>query len=562
MTITDNPITGTMKKYEIIPKSTDHGKWYQSVLTVSETIDYSDVKGCYVIRSWGLEMWELIKQYLDPRIRYLDGPLGAMGTNSQCIENCYFPLFVTKSNLEKEKSHFDDFTPEVAWIQTEDHGIESENQKNDPEIQECITKLKAKGLDVHIKSNKSEKYAVRPTSETIIYPHFANWIKSSGKYPRINQWANVVRWENKATLPFIRSREFLWQEGHTCHKDEPTALQEVYKVLDLYRDLYENILAVPMIPGIKTKSETFPGAELTTTVEGIFPDQGKGIQSATSHYLGEKFSKMFGIKNSDGQYVHQNSWGLTTRSIGIMVMTHSDDRGLSLPPMIAPIQVVIIACGLNTKTTDEDKKMVHGELVKLENLLVSNGIRAFYDSNNNESPGMKFNKWEIKGVPLRIEVGPRDIKSGSMFFVRRDQPIGTKHKIDASHVNDLFIKQYLNQIQNDMFNRALDKIKNVIHWSDCIYENYDSVIQCLKDKKLVMIPWTERTEKTDLHPNPDLDLNSDPDFEINLKDICVQNNINSTKILCIPDNKTLIKLGCPSDPLKEGTKWVLYGRSY
>lgn len=534
-----------MKKYEIVSKSADHGKWYQSVLTVSETIDYSDVKGCYVIRSWGLEMWEIIKQFLDPRIRNIDA-------NGQLIENCYFPLFVTKSNLEKEKNHFDDFTPEVAWIQTDDHqgGTESENQKNDPEIQEYVAKLKAKGLDVHIKSTKSEKYAVRPTSETIIYPHFASWIKSSGKYPKINQWANIVRWENKATLPFIRSREFLWQEGHTCHRDEKSALQEVHAVLDLYKDFYQNVLAVPVIPGIKTKSETFPGAELTTTIEGFFPDQGKGIQSATSHYLGEKFSKMFNIKNSDGQFVHQNSWGLTTRSIGIMVMTHSDDRGLSLPPMVAPIQVVIIACGLNTKTTEQDKNLVHDELKKLERMLNSNGIRAYYDSDTSESPGMKFNKWEIKGVPLRIEVGPRDIKSGSMFFVRRDQPIGVKQKINAHDVNNVYVRNYLNQIHNDMFNRALDKIMNQILWLDHIdHENYDFMIQGLKDKKLVMIPWT--------------DDHNNSDYETKLKNICNQNEIYSTKVLCIPNIESMDQMGlCPKDLKSEHKQWILYGRSH
>jgi prolyl-tRNA synthetase family I len=543
-----------MKKYEIVSKSVDHGKWYQSVLLTSETIDYSDTKGCYVIRSWGLDMWEIIKQFLDPRIQNLHTSQG----HGQRIENCYFPLFCTKSNLEKEAKHFDDFVPEVAWVQTNDHETESLNQKYDPDIQKCVEKLRGKGLDVHIKSTKSEKYAIRPTSETIIYPHFASWIKSTGRYPKINQWANVVRWENKATLPFIRSREFLWQEGHTCHKDEKTALYEIDLVIDLYKDFYKNVLAVPMIQGIKTKSETFPGAEMTATIEGVFPDQGKGIQSATSHYLGEKFSKIFNIKNSDGQFVHQNSWGLTTRSIGIMVMTHSDDRGLSLPPNVSPIQVVIVGCGLNTKTTQEDKKLVHDELMKLQDVLNANGIRTFYDSDPSESPGMKFNKWEIRGVPLRIEIGPRDIKSGSMFFVRRDQAMGIKHRINTQEVNPEYVRQTLNQIQTEMFNKALDRIKNSIQWINCvpnnnditdddIPENFDTVIQGLRDKKLVMIPW--KIEKIN-------------QLEIKLKNHCLVNEISSVKVLCLPTSDVLKELDCPYGPLDDDTAWVLYGKSY
>ena len=514
----------SIKKYEIIPKSLGHGKWYQSVLTVSDMIDYSDVSGCYVLKPWSYQIWELIKSNLDKSIQSID------------VENCYFPLFVTKSNLEKESSHFDDFIPEVAWIQTIDPIVETESKK-DPEINKLIQQLKSKGLNVHIYSDKSERYAIRPTSETIIYPHFSDWMKKSGKYPKINQWANVVRWENKATQPFIRSREFLWQEGHTCHPNETVAVNEVMIVLNIYKELYEQFLAVPMIDGIKTKSETFPGAELTTTIEGFLPDSGKGIQAATSHYLGTKFSTIFNIKNSDGQYVHQNSWGLTTRSIGIMVMTHSDDRGLVLPPKVAPIQVVIIACGLNSKTTPEDEQKVNILLKKLCVDLNNDGIRTVYDDQTNETPGMKFNKWETKGVPLRIEFGPKDMENGTVFFVRRDKLQKTKELFKFSETcSTSFIKNFLNKIQSDMLESAKQKIKsNIVYCKD-----EESMLNALKQKKLTLIDW----QQTD-------------GFENNLKNICKTHNISSTKVLCLPNKNTLHEYGFDTE-----STLALFGRSY
>lgn len=517
----------TTKKYEILSKTDDHGKWYQSVLTVSDMIDYSDVSGCYVLKPWAYQIWELIKSDLDKSIQRLG------------VDNYYFPLFVTKSNLEKESSHFSDFTPEVAWIQTTDPVVESESKK-DPEIDILVEKLKQKGLNVHLHSNTTERYAIRPTSETIIYPHFADWIKKTGKYPKINQWANIVRWENKATLPFIRSREFLWQEGHTCHSDKESAMTEVYEVLEIYKNLYEQLLAVPMIDGVKTASETFPGAHTTTTIEGFLPDSGKGIQSATSHYLGTKFSNMFNIKNPNGDYVHQNSWGLTTRSIGIMVMTHSDERGLVLPPKISPVQVVIVACGINSKTTLEEETKVNDILYNLCNMLNDNNVRAIYDNIKNETPGMKFNKWEVKGVPLRIEFGPKDMNNDTVVFVRRDKPPKTKEQFKFSDVNKNsdFIKNYLNQIQSDMLENAKNKLKaNII-----VCKDDQSIINALKEKKLTLINYK-------LEPN----------FEERLKDLCKANDINSTKVLCLPNKKTLLEYGFTSE---QSDTLALFGRSY
>jgi prolyl-tRNA synthetase len=517
-----------VKKYDIFPKNQDHGKWYQSVLTVSDMIDYSSVGGCYVLKPLSMQIWNAIKVDLNTSIIKLG------------VDDCYFPLFVTKTNLEREASHFSDFTPEVAWIVTDDSAAQH-IVASDKSLDESIKTLQSSGLEVYVRTKTSERYAVRPTSETIIYPHFAEWIKKSGTYPKINQWANVVRWENKATQPFIRSREFLWQEGHTCHPNKEDALIEVYKVLEIYKDFYEKLLAVPTIDGHKTKSETFPGADLTTTVEGFLPDSGRGIQAATSHYLGQKFSTIFNIKDSNGQLVHQNSWGLTTRSIGIMVMTHSDDRGLVLPPALAPVQVVLIACGITSKISELEKEHIYNTLYKLCDILNRNGIKTVFDSDNNETPGMKFNKWEVKGVPLRLEYGPKDVLNDTILFVRRDQPPKTKEIIKFSIVDSQFMNEYLSNIQSEMFNKASIRLKeNIIY---CKTNN--DVVNALKNKNLALINWK--------------DSDDDGIMEENLKQICRENNINSTKILCIPHSNTLINLGFNID--KKNT-FALFGRSY
>jgi prolyl-tRNA synthetase family I len=506
------------QKYEVVSKTINHGEWYQSILIASDMIDYTDISGCYVLKPWSYEMWEVLKQNLDKSIKKLD------------IENYYFPLFCTKTNLEKESSHFNDFVIEAAWIETKD------KYNKDLETEELIAKLKEKGLDVNVKNKDAEKYAIRPTSETIIYPHFTNWIKS-GKYPKINQWANVVRWENKTTQPFIRTKEFLWQEGHTCHPTKQLAIQEVYTVLELYKTLYEDILAVPIIDGCKTKNETFPGAELTTTIEGFLPDSGKGIQAATSHYLGQKFAKIFDIKNSNGEYVYQNSWGFTTRSIGIMVMTHSDDRGLNLPPKIAPIQVILIACGLTNKRTKEEKQKVIDTLSKLENMLNQNGIRAKFDNDRSETPGMKFNKWEVKGVPLRIEYGPIDIENNTISFFRRDTRVKEQFHFTQVCCNPDFINNYLQNIQQNMFQNAFNMLKNNIVYCN----NKIDIVNALKNKKLTLIDFID-------------DLN----YEEDLKKFCELNGVKSTKVLCIPNMNTINKF----INIDKEKKIALFGRSY
>ncbi len=516
------------KKYAISIKEKDYGKWYQSVLTMSDMIDYTSISGCYVLKPLATNTWELIKNYLNEKI------------NRMGIENYYFPLFVTKSNLEKETSHFNDFTPEVAWITTDDPKAQKlANQ--DPEIKELVSKLNAKGLNVNLRTNESERYALRPTSECIIYPHFSDWIKKNGKFPKINQWANCVRWENKQVQPFIRTREFFWQEGHTCHPSKEEAMKEVFHVLKLYKECYEDLLAVPMIDGYKTNSETFPGAELTTTIEGFLPESGRGIQAATSHYLGTKFSTIFDIRDTNNSFVHQNSWGFTTRSIGIMIMTHSDNHGLVFPPKVAPIQVVFVACGLNSKTSEDEKKNIKHILSSLCDILKSVGLRVIFDDDFTETPGMKFNKWETKGVPLRVEFGPRDLLNDTALFVRRfNNPMNIKEKVKFTDISPTFIKTYLQSIQNMMLDSAFNKIKLNLNYCT----NESQIITTLNEKKLALIDWKESD-------------NDSFDFEVQLKELCKNNNINSTKILCIPNNNTLHKFGFNFDhPV------ALFGRAY
>ena len=300
----------------------DFGAWYSQVVVAGELIEYYDISGCFILRPWAYAMWEVIKDFFDAEIK------------KKRVENCYFPLFVSEARLEAEKDHIEDFAPEVAWV----------------------TRSGQSDLDVPI--------AVRPTSETVMYPVFAKWIKSHRDLPmKLNQWCNVVRWEFKHPTPFIRSREFLWQEGHTAFTNKAEADAEVREILELYRRVYEELLAVPVIPGVKSEKEKFAGGLYTTTVEAFVPATGRGIQGATSHCLGQNFAKMFHIeyenKSGGRSMVWQNSWGCTTRTIGVAIMVHGDDKGLVLPPRIAPTQVVVITIP-NAKLDEETKRILQG----------------------------------------------------------------------------------------------------------------------------------------------------------------------------------------------------------
>ncbi|KAH9385458.1 bifunctional glutamyl/prolyl-tRNA synthetase [Nematocida major] len=391
-------------------------KWFKEIITKSEILDYHDINGCYVLRPNGFFIWNTIKTHFTQEIEKLG------------VKEAYFPMLVSKASLEKEKDHLENFAPEVAWI-TECGGKPLENP-----------------------------VAIRPTSEAIMYPYFSKWIQSYRDLPlKLNQWCNVLRWETTQTMPFVRGREFLWQEGHTAHLKREDADKEVFEILELYAGVYRDLLAVPVIKGTKSKKETFAGADYTTTVEVFVPSTGKGIQAATSHSLGTNFSTMFNITVEDpnvpGSFmpVFQNSWGLSTRSIGVSILVHSDERGVVIPPRVAPIQVVIVPCGLAKSAPEEDKKKVLEEAEGLEKALKACGMRVHADLAQNVTPGHKFNHWEVRGVPLRIEVGPKDMKSGQVCLAWRIDK--TKKTVPREGIEEA-VKSELDSIHETMYHTA------------------------------------------------------------------------------------------------------------
>ena len=406
---------------EITSKDEDFSRWYVDVIRKSELADYSPIKGCMVIKPYGYELWENIRNELDKRIK-------ATGHR-----NAYFPLFVPESLLKREAEHIEGFAPEVAWIT---HG-------GDDELEERI--------------------AIRPTSEAIIGATYSQWIESWRDLPLlINQWANIVRWE-KVTRLFLRTREFLWQEGHTAHATAEEAEEETLKMLEVYREFSEDMLAMPVLVGRKSEGQKFPGAVHTYTVEALMSN-GWALQAGTSHNLGQHFAKVFNIQyldqNQQQQYVWQTSWGVSTRLVGGVVMTHGDNSGLILPPRIAPVQAIIVPI-----LFDKTKAMV---LAKVEQLLasLSDGLRVEADVRDTYTPGWKFSEWEMKGVPLRIEVGPRDIQNEQVVLVRRD----TREKMIVKEA-DLRseIERNLADIQASLFQRA----KEFRDENTCEVEGFD-----------------------------------------------------------------------------------------
>lgn len=391
---------------EITDKDEDFSKWYVDVVRKADLADYSSIKGCMVIKPYGYELWENIKNGLDKMIK-------ATGH-----KNAYFPLFVPESLLKKEAEHVEGFAPEVAWIT---HG-------GDEELEERI--------------------AIRPTSEAIICATYAEWVQSWRDLPiLINQWVNVVRWE-KVTRLFLRTREFLWQEGHTAHATAEECEEEAIKMLGVYREFAENLLAIPVIVGRKTEAQKFPGAVHTYTIEALMSN-GWALQAGTSHNLGQHFAKVFDIKyldqNQQQQYVWQTSWGVSTRLVGGVIMTHGDNAGLILPPKIAPIQAIIVPI-IFDKSRNEVLEKVNQHINNL-----SDKIRIEADLRDEYTPGWKFNEWELKGVPIRIEVGPRDVKNEQAVIVRRD----TREKIIVKEdVLKETVEKLLDDIQNNLFQRA------------------------------------------------------------------------------------------------------------
>ncbi|GAA94737.1 uncharacterized protein L969DRAFT_456525 [Mixia osmundae IAM 14324] len=419
-------------------KLEDFPGWYQQVLIKGDMIDYYSVSGCYILKPWSYGIWEVIQRWFDDQIKLLG------------CSNCSFPLFVSQRVLEKEKDHIEGFAPEVAWV------------------------TRAGSTDLE------EPIAIRPTSETVMYPYYAKWIRSHRDLPlKLNQWNSVVRWEFKTPQPFLRTREFLWQEGHTAHLTKSEADEEVTDILDLYRRVYEELLAVPVIPGIKTEKEKFAGGLYTTTVEGFIPASGRGIQGGTSHCLGQNFSKMFNIVVQDpsakeGQelppiHVWQNSWGLSTRTIGVMVMVHGDDKGLVMPPRVAQLQVIVLGVGITVKTDAEMRQKINDKCKEVVKQLRAAGIKAQVDDRDTHTPGFKFADWELRGVPLRLEIGPKDLASGSAFSARRDTGVKAPIPFD-SLVKD--VSALLDQIQSDMFTRAKktfdERVIFLTEWKDFV----------------------------------------------------------------------------------------------
>jgi len=423
-----------------VKKDKDFSDWYTQVVLKAQLTDYAPVKGLIVLRPYGYSIWESLKESLDKKLKFTGH------------ENGFLPVLIPESLLRKEASHFAGFTPEVFWV----------THSGDAEI--------------------GDKLALRPTSETLAYSMYSKWIKSWRDLPvKINFWNTALRAEIKATKPFLRTSEFLWQEGHTVHSTKEEAEEEVMTILDIYKKTAEEELAIPVITGKKSEKEKFVGAVYTTTMEAIMPD-GKALQMGTSHFLGQNFSRPFDVKFLDKQNVEtfawQTSWGVSWRLIGALIMVHGDDKGLVLPPKIAPIQVVIIPIYYSTS----DKELVLTKSQEIKNILTNRNLRVQIDSRDEFTPGYKFHDWEMKGVPLRIEIGPKDIAKGKMVLVRRDN----HNKSDLSFENtENGIISALDQIQQQLFEKATkmlnEKTKEVT--------DFDQFKTELERGMLLYAPW-------------------------------------------------------------------------
>lgn len=392
----------------LTPREEDFSQWYTDCILKSDLVDYSPVKGFMVIKPYGYGIWENIQRELDARFK------------DTGHKNAYFPLLIPESLLKKETEHVEGFAPEVAWV--------------------------TRGGNEEL----AEPLVVRPTSETIICAMYSKWIQSYRDLPLLyNQWCSVVRWE-KSTRPFLRTSEFLWQEGHTAHATFDEAQEETLKMLEVYREFAQNVLAIPVVAGQKTDKEKFAGALTTYTIEALMQD-GKALQAGTSHNLGQHFAKVFDIMylDKDGQLknVWQTSWGVSTRLIGALIMVHGDERGLVLPPKVAPIEVCIIPIAMH-------KGNVLEKAQSIANALKSQGIRVELDDRDSQTPGYKFNEWELKGVPLRLEIGPKDIANNQAIIVRRDTH--EKNSVSLDNIVDT-VKEALLDIQDTLYKRALQR---------------------------------------------------------------------------------------------------------
>ena len=430
---------------KITPMSDDFNQWYTDIIQQAQLADYSPVKGTMVIRPYGYSLWEGVQSYLDKRFKETGH------------ENAYFPLFIPNSFIQKEAEHVEGFAPELA----------------------TVTHAGGKELE--------EPLVVRPTSETIINHMFSKWIKSHRDLPMlINQWANVVRWEMRTRL-FLRTSEFLWQEGHTAHKTAEEATVEARQMLDIYAEFAENVAGVSVLKGIKSANERFAGATTTYSIEAMMKDM-KALQAGTSHELGQNFSKAFDIQFTDEnnklQYPYQTSWGVSTRLIGMIIMAHGDDKGLQLPPKLAPSQIVLIPI-----TPKEEHKEPVMKIVNEINNEIGNQFRVKIDDRENLSPGFKFNEWELKGVPLRIEIGPKDIENGSVVFSRRD---GVDGKVSVP-ISD--ISKKIHSVLDDIQISMLDSSKKYQEENTIHVSTKDELIEALNSKPgFVTCYWHENSD--------------------------------------------------------------------
>ncbi|HSU72571.1 MAG TPA: proline--tRNA ligase [Candidatus Binatia bacterium] len=421
----------TVKKHE------NFAEWYPEVVVKAELADYSPIKGCMIIRPNAYAVWEKIQQTFNAAIK------------KHGVKNAYFPLFIPESFFKKEAKHAEGFTPEVAWI-----GNKSEDE---------------------------ERVAVRPTSETIIADSFKNWVRSWRDLPlKVNQWCNIVRWETNQTRLFLRTREFLWQEGHCIYETEEQCEKDTHIFLNEYVELVKNVLALPVIPGRKTEKEKFAGAKHTYTTEALMPD-GRALQIATSHNLGQGFMTVFGVKfigkDEQESTPWYNSWGISTRTIGAAIMTHGDDKGMVMPPRVAPIQAVIVPI-----IFEDSKAQVLEAAQKIKRDLELHGIDVHLDDRDEYSPGWKFNEWELKGVPLRIELGPKDLAQHQCVVARRDN--GTKTMVPLANVKDK-VKDTLEQMHHDMFNKAKKFLESNVTEAHAM----DALVKGIKDRKMVLVPF-------------------------------------------------------------------------
>jgi len=474
----------------ITAKKEDFNEWYPQVIQKADLADYSAVSGCIVYKPNSYAIWEKIKEVTDKRFK-------AVG-----IKNAYFPLFIPESLLQKEAKHIEGFAPEVAWV-------------------------------THTGSSKlTERLAVRPTSETIMYDSYSKWIRSHNDLPiRLNQWCNVVRWEFKHPTPFLRGREFLWNEGHTCFATKKEAEAEGIEIIGIYDDVCRDYLAMPSLIGKKSEKETFAGAEYTTSLEFIMPN-GKAIQGPDFHFDGQNFAKAFDISFTDKKgkkdYVWQNTFAITTRMIGVLIAMHGDDKGLVLPPRLAATQAVIVPI-----LFEDSKPEVLKKAKEIKKSLEKKGISVYLDDRENYSPGWKFNEWEVKGVPVRIELGPRDLEKHQVMVARRDT--SEKQALELTAIADE-VRILLDDIHKNLF----DKAQKILDKSVVKVNNLKDAKAAFKNKKIVFAPWCGAVECEDI-----------------FKDKTGAKSLNS------PLEQPKLKKGQKCSFCKEkATSWFYFGKSY